>query len=257
MLTQSIIRPRILGRSEAPELPAKALVTATGNNLILVGDMARRTVLCRLDPKCERPELRTFNSDPVELIKANRPRYLVAALTALRAFHVAGRPKQTEPLGSFGDWSSWVRDTLIWLGQSDPVETLEAVRSQDPQLDALTAVLTQWARVIGPSRVSAQDVIEHATRTATPVSASLSVKPLFVSSEFREALLHVAGDGGNINSRRLSRWITANENRIVDGVSMIPKPVLNGFKTWELAGDIAKHDREQPMPRSDFGDISG
>ena len=40
-------------------------MTATGNNLVLVGDMTRRALLCRLDPERERPELRRFDSDPV------------------------------------------------------------------------------------------------------------------------------------------------------------------------------------------------
>ena len=46
MLTQPVVRARILGRSEAPELPSNAFVTATGNNLALVGDMTRRARCC-------------------------------------------------------------------------------------------------------------------------------------------------------------------------------------------------------------------
>ncbi|MFH5927380.1 hypothetical protein [Roseomonas xinghualingensis] len=234
MLTQPVVRARILGRSEAPELPANGMVTATGNNLVLIGDMARRAVLCQLDPKCERPELRTFASDPVQQVKADRPRYLAAALTVLRAYHVAGRPKQADPLGSFGDWSRWVRDALIWLGQSDPVETMETVRAQDPKLDALTAVLSQWSSVIGSARVSVQDIIERATRTQGGQSIGYSARPELVHPSFREALLQVAGDNGAINSRRLSRWISGNENRIVDGLKIVRRGVLTGFMTWEL-----------------------
>ena len=61
VLTQSTVRPRILGRSETPEPPTNVLVTATGNNLVLIGDMTRRGLLSRLDPQVERPELRTFD----------------------------------------------------------------------------------------------------------------------------------------------------------------------------------------------------
>ena len=35
--------------------------------------------------------------------------------------------------------------------------------------------------------------------------------------EFREALLAVAGHGGAINSRRLGKWLAANQKRIVEG----------------------------------------
>lgn len=234
MLTQPIVRARILGRSEIPQLLTNATVTATGNNLTFVGDMTRRALLCRLDPQCERPELRTFSSDPLDVIKADRPRFLVAALTALRAFHVAGRPQQAKPLGSFGDWSRCVRDVLIWYGLSDPVETMEAVRSQDPQLDVLTAVLAQWWQVIGSGRVSSQDIIEHATQTKVPIGFSFNSRPEFVHPSFREVLLQVAGDGGLINSRRLSRWITRQENRIADGFRIVRIGLLRGFMTWGL-----------------------
>jgi len=232
MLTQPIVRARILGKSEAPELPSNAMVTATGNNLVLVGDMARRALLCQLDPQCERPELRVFDQDPIYVVRANRGAYLTAALTVLRAFHVAGRPKQSEPLGSFGSWSRWVRDSLIWLGQADSVTTLDRVRENDPKLDALTAVLTQWWEVIGSRRVSVQDIIEQATRTTPPTG--LCFKPEMVNPGFREALLHVSGDGGMINGRRLSKWIGANESRLVTGFRIVRKCMLRGFMTWEL-----------------------
>jgi putative DNA primase/helicase len=49
MLSQRTVRARNLGRSEAPELPTNAFVTVTGNNLVLVGDVTRRCVMCRLD----------------------------------------------------------------------------------------------------------------------------------------------------------------------------------------------------------------
>ena len=235
MLTQRRVRARILGRSEAPELPANALVTATGNNLVLTGDMTRRALLCRLDPKEERPELRRFATDPVAQVKADRPHYLVAALTALRAYHVAGRPQQADSLGSFDDWSRWVRDALLWLGQSDPVDTLEAARANDPRLDALTAALTQWWSVIGGRRVAVRNIIEHAARQCTPTAAKGLHPPLeFAHPDFREALLAVAGDAGAVNSRRLSKWIGANEDRIVGGLKIVRRGMLRGFMTWEM-----------------------
>ncbi|MGE0759584.1 MAG: hypothetical protein AB7O38_21380, partial [Pirellulaceae bacterium] len=154
MLTQTSVRPRILGRSEAPEMPANAFVTATGNNLVLAGDLTRRALLCRLDPKHEQPELRQFGFNPVVRALSDRGRYLTAALTILRAYHVAGRPKPPDALGSFEDWSSWVRSALMWLDQPDPVITMGEVRRQDPERDAVVAVMTQWGSIVGYGTVS-------------------------------------------------------------------------------------------------------
>jgi hypothetical protein len=253
MLTQPLVRARILGRSEAPELPSNTLVTATGNNLTLVGDLTRRALLSRLDAKCERPELRRFDHDPVEEAKANRERYLVAALTVLRAFIVAGQPRQCDPLGSFGEWSRLVRDTLVWLGEADPVATLEEARAADPKLANLTAVVEQWACIVGDRRTTVRDLITEATRGTVSLDGG---RPVFVHPDFREALLTVAGEGGAINSRRLGKWLAANKGRVVVGRCVVQGGLLAGTMTWRLEAEKAAEQREteeaadQPDPPS-------
>jgi hypothetical protein len=235
MLTQAVVRPRILGRSEAPELPANAVVTATGNNLVLVGDMTRRSLLCRLDAKEERPELRSFQTDPVALAKMERGRYLVAALTVLRAYHVVGRPSAPDPLGSFTAWSGWVRGALLWVGQADPVETMEDARDLDPKLDMLTAVLVLWREVVGTAPVSVRDLIEAATtQRSVTVGCYPHGKQEFVHPDFREALLAAAGEGGAVNSRRLGRWLSAHQERVVQGCRIVRIGLSAGVMRWRL-----------------------
>jgi putative DNA primase/helicase len=166
MLSQTRVKPRILGQSQTPELTTGAFVAATGNNLVLVGDLTRRALLCRLDPKCERPEIRVFGRNPLALAKADRPRYVTAALTILRAFHVAGRPSSSNRLGSFEDWSDLIRGALLWLGRADPVESTEAVRKADPRRADLANVAAQWQAVIGGERVTVAEVIRIACERA-------------------------------------------------------------------------------------------
>jgi hypothetical protein len=120
LLIQRAVRTRIPGRSEPPELLSNAFVSATGSNLVLIGDVTRQAQRCHLDPRCERPELRRFERNPVVAAKADRGRYVAAALTVLRAFHIAGRPRQSDPLGSFEAWSNWARDALLCLDEADP-----------------------------------------------------------------------------------------------------------------------------------------
>ena len=232
VLTQTTVRPRVLGRSEAPEVPTSAFVAATGNNLILAGDMTRRGLLCRLDPQVERPELRVFDKDPLVTLKSERGTYLVAVLTVLRAYHVAGRPAQATPLGSFGEWSRTVRDALLWLGEDDPVATMEAARELDPKLDAMMSVTTQWARVIGQGFHTARDIIEKACETRLSENGnSASVNP-----DFREALMTVAGDGRMVTTRRLGKWLQAHSGRIAAGMQIAKGPLKDGTATWQLTG---------------------
>jgi hypothetical protein len=192
--------------------------------------------MCRLDPKHERPELRRFQTNPVTMVKAERGRYLVAALTVLRAYHVAGRPGQPDPLGSFEDWSGWVRGALLWLGHADPVDTIEETREKDPKLDALTAVLTQWHAAIGSANVSVRDVIERATaqQTATGTGSLAYLKQEYAEPDFREALFAIAGEGGTINGKRLGKWLASHQDRIVHGFRLMRTGLSSGIMRWRL-----------------------
>jgi hypothetical protein len=204
---------------------------ATGNNLTLIGDMTRRALRSSLDPGVERPELRTFDRDPVAVVKAARGDYVAAALTVLRAFHVAGRPPQASPLGSFTEWSRWVRDALIWLGEADPCATMDEVRGADPKLEALTMVIEQWHAVLGSARVSVKQAINAAVEQR---SHGTFGRPEFIHPEFREALLAVAGDGGAVSGRRLGKWIAANQNRIIGGLKFMSAGIVAGLARWRL-----------------------
>ena len=73
-LTQERVSPRILGFSKAPPISTGAFVAANGNNLVIKGDLIRRTMLCRIDAKVEQPETRVFDVDPVAEAVAKRAR---------------------------------------------------------------------------------------------------------------------------------------------------------------------------------------
>ncbi|CAO3416505.1 hypothetical protein [Azospirillum argentinense] len=238
-LTQPMVKTRVLGQSINVEVPSNAAVFATGNNLTFMGDMTRRVLLCSLDPQMERPELRAFEANPLDMIETDRGRYVVAGLTVLRAYHVAGRPPQAAPLGSFTEWSRWVRDALLWLDEKDPAETMEKVRAADPKLEALATVMDQWSTVIGSTRVSAREVIEIAASDTTETTPPY--RRAFVYADFREALLVVAGDGGAINSKRLGKWLSAHADRIVGGRKLMAEHGHNNTARWRLIQII---DRE-------------
>jgi putative DNA primase/helicase len=57
--------------------------------------------MCRLDAKCERPELRVFDNDGVEVALEQRGQLVAAALTILRAWHVTNDTVEIQALGGF------------------------------------------------------------------------------------------------------------------------------------------------------------
>ena len=192
MLTSKIVSIRILGASQMPEAPTSAFLTATGNNIVVKGDLVRRTVRCRIDPNLERPEERVFDFDPVKEAKARRGELVAAALTIMRAHYVAGQPGKPAQLGSFEEWSDRVRGALLWVGVADPVDSMVGLRKADPARQDLHAVISQWREVIGDERVTTSDIIGKATKTR----GGRFGDDTLAYPEFRSALFTVGGRGG-------------------------------------------------------------
>src|SRR5262249_6453884 len=118
------------------------------------------SLICQLDAGTERPELRRFKGNPVEKVLANRGHYISAALTIVRAYVVAGRPGRPSPLASYTEWSDSVRGALVWLDRPDPVDSMLAVRAEDPELQTLSIMLSAWAEAIGTAPGSARTTAE-------------------------------------------------------------------------------------------------
>jgi hypothetical protein len=225
VLSQEYLMVRPLGRSERVLIPVTTVVYATGNNLVIAGDLTRRTMLCSLDAHCEHPEQRSFASNVINVARRDRSRLVVAALTALRAWHVANQPRRLRaegpPLGSFEDWSYRIREPLLWLGYADSCDTMIKTKDSDPARLALMAVLAQWRANLGTdASYTVQEVINR----------SINV------SDFHVALTNVAGDrtGVLVNNQRLGRWLKRVEGQIIDGLALKRTGIIHGYPLWRL-----------------------
>jgi hypothetical protein len=207
--------------SKIIETPVNGTIFATGNNLSIAGDLTRRTIMGSLDAHCERPEQRKFEFDPIAVARANRPELVVAALTVLRAWHVAGETVRRSPLGSFEEWSHRIRAPLLWLDQADPCDTTLKVKKNDPQLLALGTVVAQWKEHIGVKvDKTIQEVINRAVN----------------ANDFHAALLNVAANRSSsvVSNDRFGRWLRKVEGRIVSGLMLKCTGTLNGYPSWVL-----------------------
>jgi hypothetical protein len=206
-LCQAVERPslrmRILGLSKLAQIePRGTTFFATGNNLVVYGDMTRRVITARLDARLERPEYRDFKGDPVAKVQANRGAYIAAVLTICRAYFVAGRPKLAPRLASFEGWSDTVRSALIWLGKADPVRSMELQRDLDPKHIERSAMLTAWAEAIGvgyEKRLTLAKAIEVAE----------------VHEDLQEAIQLVTNKKQGVDPRSLGLWLRDNRGAVV------------------------------------------
>lgn len=198
LLTQPEIQVRVLGKSENVKIPSTALICATGNNLSIVGDLVRRTILIRMDAKVERPDERDgFRFNPVDRALARRAELVVAALTIIRAYRLAGTPDRASPMGSFEDWSDHIRSALIWLGAGDARGNVDEMRAEDPE----KATLAEIMRALPAIPFTVKDV-----------RARCMVEP-----ELREALALFIDRTGAFNATRFAGYLRRHRDRIVEG----------------------------------------
>lgn len=228
-IERSIVDIRILGKSELVRVEARGTTLfATGNNIIIVGDLCRRVITATLDPRVERPELREFKGNPVNNVLADRGAYIAAALTICRAYVVAGQPDKAKRLASFEGWSDTVRSALMWLGCADATKSIENTRDEDPELAALREMLGAWADVIGvgfKTKITLQEVIDIANEK---VEAAPDI--------FRWPTLNAAvqgiGGGRQIDAKSLGRWTQRFKNRVADNFRLSSKSNPKGGSRW-------------------------
>lgn len=207
LLTQPTVSLRILGRSQMLRVGAASLLLATGNNLILQGDLSRRFLVAHLDPRDERPELRQFAFDPVQFALTERGA-LVAALHTIARWGMRQRVNLA-PVGSFEIWSRRVRDPLIALGLADCCEVLADLHKEDPEREAALEVLTEWYSAFGAEEHTVAAVIRGAIVTDNHGNL---LKPAL-----RDALDAVAGGPGGVNPKRLGKYLNRIKDRVFEG----------------------------------------
>jgi putative DNA primase/helicase len=156
-ITAETYNGRKLGESESHSVPNRAVLSATGNNIEPVGDMARRSIVVRLDANTERLRERRFEIENLqEYVLSHRPELLVHALTIIKAYHATGGMKDMPvPLPSFERWSRIVREPLLWLDMVDPCDT---ENETDDETKSLGAVFTVLAGHFGDREFTANDV---------------------------------------------------------------------------------------------------
>lgn len=230
MLTQEKVRPRILGRSEVANVPTGSLVIATGNNIELAGDITRRTLFCRIDTGEERPDQIAYSFDAIAETKETRPQLVVAALTILRAYIVAGRPTPLKKIGGFEQWGL-VREALVWLDQPDPELTRELVLADDPHKALLVDFLRLWRDVFKDQQLSLSEVAR---------------KGQDEGHEGAQAIVNelIANTNGRVfNTRSAGKFLRKHMGRIAGGLILRAETDSSGIKHYRVL-EVGRREEE-------------
>jgi hypothetical protein len=224
VLTSEFMTGRVLGVSRTATVNTRTLFLSSGNNVGPVQDMARRCITILLDPGCEIPAARTFTRpDLVREVLRERGRYVSAALTIIRAWIVAGRPKSVcKALSGFGEWSDVCRQPLMWLGCDDPTVSVFEAMSEDPDRETLGRLLVAWQTVFGKMPAMIRDAVREAQFPGDEYV------------ELREAIHDIAAERGEVNRRKLGWWLRRRAGRIVDGRRFIRGSGNRSAETWQV-----------------------
>ena len=230
-LTAVTWQDRVLGESRSTGLlPLRTVWIATGNNLELSADTARRTLLARLESPDEHPEDRTGfrHSDLKGWVREHRARLAVAGLTVLRAFFAAGKPDAgLTPWGSFEDWSQLIRGAIVFAGQADPCANRSLVRDADRSAELLRLI---------HAGIDESDVSGDGLTTAEMASMlSHHVGPDEVDGcpTLRVAIAELCG--GKFDSRKIGYGLRRFKGRVYGGRRLDCRDGHGGVKRWFLA----------------------
>lgn len=218
-LTQESYKGRLLGINKNLTVSSEVTFLATGNNLTFIGDISTRVILCKLDPKMDNPEERSFDVDLKKYIPEHRGELVQAGLTILRAYHVARRPKQDmKQLGRFEDWSDWVRAAIIWVGMADPCDSRKDIENCDPERQKLINLLVNWYEVVGDLPIRTRDIISKSEK----------------NDALQDSLKSIAEKNGEICSIRLGISLKKYSNRSEKGLYVQKNGTYNNADLWQV-----------------------
>jgi hypothetical protein len=117
---------RVLGETRNMRVEWHTIVFGSGNNIgFCRADIIPRTLMSRLETQAEDPRSRdvtTFliKENLLDYVRRERAELVVAALTMLRAYAHAGKPKQSNKAwGSFEAFNSWIAPAILFAGGPD------------------------------------------------------------------------------------------------------------------------------------------
>lgn len=227
VLTEPTFEERILGESKTGRVPTTATWLATGNNVVIVGDLTRRVLLCRIDPAVERPEERRFPFEPIELAQRSRPQLVAAVLTLLRAHAVAGWPQaDLAPFGSFEAWSRVVRAALVWAGEEDPLLGRQPVLAADSEQDLFRVFISSWSELYGDKPMSVRAALAGAHERGCEAAEALRVTAEELTEETDSAR----------QRRLMGLRIAKSAGRVVAGLRFVAGTMSAGTKRWRVQG---------------------
>lgn len=218
-LTEGGALIRLFGTQRAVMVQCNSLFLLTGNSLWLADDLLRRVLTCNLDAGCENPEFRKFASNPEQFAHDNRAQILADVHGVVRGFLQSGVDVNAPPLAGFEDFTRYIRDALVWLGQPDLTEKMLELKANNPKRVSEMQLLDELQKEFGDRWVSAAEILQR----VEPVRGSMTEPNPHLRAVVEELC-------AKVSSRSLGRLLLRATNRIMGRYVLRthPNPDKNG-----------------------------
>jgi hypothetical protein len=205
--------------------------------------------MASMDAEMERPEKKEFKGNPFQRVLKDRGRYLAAVLTIVRGYLANNERTEVSPLGSFEDYTRFTRAPLIWLGQTDPADTMEMLHAADPALALLRSVMAAWEEAIGlgvaktasealdmahnPSR-EFEDTPDKETPIAKKAREERDKSHVAACVALGEAFAAIGKNGAKITPQELGHWLRHHAGGISEGRRFMGEMSKRKSMAWSL-----------------------
>jgi hypothetical protein len=177
-ITADVWEDRELGRSTMLALPQRGVWAATGNNLSVGCDLARRCYWIRLDARRSQPWRRTTwrHANLLAWASDMRGPLLNATFTLYRSWLGAACPEAPSPaISSFGEWSRVIGGVLHHAGIEHFLENLDDLYGRlDDDAAEWAAFLAQMRLAFGDRALSAKEIDVFTKQDETPLPSRLA-----------------------------------------------------------------------------------
>lgn len=216
LLTSKEWSNRLLGASSNTSGVNDRLWCCTGNNVALGGDIPARSVLVRLDPGVENPEERS--GFVIEDIWSwldddeNRSNLLAALLVLVRAWMVAGAPKDTSlRMRNYTAWAQTMGGLLEFHGIPGFLTNKQELAISNDDETATAAFLVKWYEKYGDAKKGATDLVD-------------SARSQLIGNDWHDpwdGVFPTRPDGKPFTSKGLGRYLQARRGKLFGGLKLV------------------------------------
>jgi hypothetical protein len=148
--------------------------------------------------------------------------------SSMRAYFVhcenGGERPKCSAFGDYVEWSRFIREPLLWLGEPDPVSTNKEIKNEDPERE---------------KNINVFRAILDAFPDRTPRLVKYIIKETLLDDkrELRAALLS-SRNHENIDPNRLGGWLGSKMDVQVDGMTLRKEGTRRPV-AWFIEGGVA------------------